>query len=42
MRSRKNMRSQNMALTLDKKYLILGLVDYGVWRVDLAELNSGS
>ncbi len=34
--------AQNMALTPDNKYLILGLVDYGVWRADLSILASGS
>ncbi len=34
--------AQNMGLTPDNKYLILGLRDYGVWRADLSALNSGS
>jgi photosystem II stability/assembly factor-like uncharacterized protein len=34
--------ARNLALTSDNKYLILGLVDYGVWKADLSELDSGS
>jgi photosystem II stability/assembly factor-like uncharacterized protein len=30
--------AQNMALTPDNKHLILGLVDYGVWRADISGL----
>jgi photosystem II stability/assembly factor-like uncharacterized protein len=30
--------AENLALTPDNRYLILGLVDYGLWKADLAEL----
>lgn len=28
--------ADNLALTYDNRYLILGLMNYGVWRADLA------
>ena len=31
--------AQNMTLTSDNKYLILGLVDYGIWKADISQLN---
>ena len=34
--------AQNLALTPDNKYLILGLLDHGVWRVDISKLILGS
>ena len=34
--------AQNLALTSDNRYLILGLVDYGVWRADISSLNPQS
>jgi photosystem II stability/assembly factor-like uncharacterized protein len=30
--------AQNMALTSDNRYLILGLVDYGIWKADISGL----
>ena len=34
--------AQNLAFTADVKYLLLGLVNYGIWKADLSsfELNS--
>ncbi|MFC1787072.1 family 16 glycoside hydrolase [Halobacteriota archaeon] len=34
--------ADNLALTPDNRYLILGLMDYGVWKADLSELNLSS
>jgi len=34
--------AENLALTPDNKYLILGLVEYGVWKADLSNLSSSS
>lgn len=34
--------AQNLALTPDNKYLILGLVDYGVWKADISKLKPSS
>lgn len=31
--------AQNLTLTSDCRYLILGLVDYGVWKADLSKLD---
>lgn len=31
--------AQNLALTPDNKYLVLGLVDYGVWKADISKLK---
>jgi len=31
--------AENLALTPDNRYLILGLVDYGLWKADLLELK---
>lgn len=34
--------AQNLALTPDNRYLLLGLMNYGVWKADLSEIESGS
>jgi len=34
--------ADNLALTADNRYLILGLVNYGVWRADLSKLDLSS
>ena len=34
--------ADNLALTADNKYLILGLVNYGVWKADLSKVDFGS
>jgi len=30
--------ADNLALTPDNKYLVLGLMDYGVWKADLSKI----
>lgn len=34
--------ADNLALTPDSRYLILGLTNYGAWRTDLSKLNLSS
>jgi photosystem II stability/assembly factor-like uncharacterized protein len=34
--------AENLALTADNKYLLLGLVNYGVWQADLSGIESRS
>jgi photosystem II stability/assembly factor-like uncharacterized protein len=34
--------AQNLALTPDNRYLILGLLDYGVWKADISEFMPSS
>jgi hypothetical protein len=31
--------ADNLALTPDNRHLILGLMNYGVWKLNLAEIN---
>jgi photosystem II stability/assembly factor-like uncharacterized protein len=33
--------ADNLALTADKKYLVLGLVDHGMWKADISKIDSG-
>lgn len=34
--------ADNLALTADNKYLILGLMDHGAWKADLSKIDLGS